>query len=363
MKDIQRHMQSFLDRMVEEGRERGVQLAVYYQGELVVDAWSGVADHRTGKPVEAATLFPVFSTTKGIAATVIHLLAERNKLDYDMKISEIWPEFGSAGKQDATIRHALNHTTGIPHMPEKVGLADVVDWNTMRDAVAQLVPQWPPGERMEYHAVTFGWIVGEIARRIDGRPFSQIMKEEICDPLGIEDMYVGIPDAVEPRVAILEEENFDKTVVPGIGPQPIPPWLTPLHEWMNRPDSRRACIPASNGIMTARAVAKHYASLLPGGVDGVELLSPSRMKMATKPLVLPEQGKLPMGMGYFLGDKGSLMGSRMSIFGHAGYGGSVGFADPDNGLAVGFANNYYSNRAAGVAIIRELKSMLGISID
>jgi CubicO group peptidase (beta-lactamase class C family) len=363
MKDIQLHMQKFLSRMVDEGRERGIQLAAYYRGELVVDAWAGVADSHIGKTVSNATLFPVFSTTKGIAATVIHLLAERKKLDYDTKISEIWPEFGVNGKANATIRHALNHTTGIPQMPEGIGLADVVDWNKMRDEVAKLTPQWAPGEHFEYHAITFGWILGEIAQRIDGRSFSRIMKEEICDPLGIEDMYVGIPDEAAPRVAILEEPEFDRSSIPATGPQAIPAWIMPLHEWMNRSDARKACVPASNGIMTAKAVAKHYAALLPGGVDGVELLPSSRMKIATEPLKLKDQENLTMSMGYFVGAKDSIMGSCSSVFGHGGYGGSIAFADPDNHLAVGFVNNLFSSKGAGLEIIHELKKGLGISIN
>lgn len=363
MTDIQQHMQKFLNRMVDEGRERGVQLAAYYRGELVVDAWAGTANRQTGEAVSDKTLFPVFSTTKGIAATVIHLLAERGKLDYDMKISELWPEFGVNGKANATIRHALNHTTGIPQMPEGVGFTDVVDWDGMCARVAELAPQWTPGEHYEYHAITFGWILGEIARRIDGRPFSQIMKEEICAPLGIEDMYVGIPDDVEPRVAVLEEPKFDRSTIPTTGLQAIPAWIMPLHEWMNRSDARKACVPASNGIMTARAVAKHYAALLPGGADGVELLPSSRMKIATEPLRLKDQADLSISLGYATGAKGSIMGARASVFGHAGYGGSVAFADPDHQLAIGLVNNLFSTNGAGMEIIHELKRGLGIPID
>lgn len=344
-----------LDNAVETGRERGIQLAAYYRGELIVDAWAGVADNKTGRPADESTLFPVFSTTKGIAATVLHILAEQGKLDYDTKISDFWPEFGVNGKENATIRHALNHSVGIPQMPEGIGYTEITDWERMCAEVAKLKPLWTPGERMEYHAITFSWIIGEIAQRLDGRAFSQIMHDEICKPLGIKDMYIGIPDEVEPRVAILEEPEFTMPTFEPNQPQAIPEWIWPLHEWMNRPDARRACVPASNGIMTAKAIARHYAALLPGGVDGVELLPPSRIKLATELFVSADGTEATVGMGYFS------MGPRPSVFGHGGYGGSLGFADTEHHLAVGFTKNLYSKNDAGNEIINELKKMLAVS--
>jgi CubicO group peptidase (beta-lactamase class C family) len=189
------------------------------------------------------------------------------------------------------------------------------------------------------------------------------MKDEICKPLGIKDMYVGIPDEAEPRVAILEEPEFDRSSVHATGPQSIPAWICPLHEWMNRPDARRACIPGSNGIMTAKAIARHYAALLPGGVDGVELLSPSRVRMVTEPLKLKDGIPLAKSMGYDIEAKDSIRGLRSSVFGHGGYGGSIAFADPENHLAVGLVKNLFSNSGAGDTIVSELKKMLGIRID
>jgi CubicO group peptidase (beta-lactamase class C family) len=361
MSGIQQAMQTLLEQKVEDGSERGAQLAVYYRGELIVDAYAGVVDQDTSKPVDGDTLFPVFSTTKGVAATIIHLLAERGQLDYDMEIREIWPEFGVNGKEKATIGHALYHTTGIPHMPEGIGVADVCDWGKMCEEVARLAPQWQPGEHMEYHAITYGWIVGEVARRVDGRSFSQILRDEICGPLAISDIYVGIPEEVEARVAVLEEPDFESSGIVAGGLQAIPAWICPLHQWMNTPAARRACVPASNGIMTAKAVARHYAALLPGGVDGVQLLPDSRIKLATTPLILKDGVPLAKGMGYGLGCPGSMMGERASVFGHGGYGGSIAFGDPEHGLAVGFAKNLFSKNGAGPLIIQELYRRLGIS--
>src|SRR5262249_12177992 len=140
-----------------------------------------------------------------------------------------------------------------------------------------------PGVRQDYHAITYSWLAPEVARIVDSRPFNQILRDEIGRPLGIEnELFIGIPDEAESRVALLDEKNPNPPPAPDDSkPQQIPAWMSPLHEMMNRPDARRACIPASNGIMTARAIARHYAALLPGGVDGIELLSPDRIREAT----------------------------------------------------------------------------------
>ena len=358
MKDAQKKIEALLQRVVSEGKERGVQVAAYLNGELVVDAWAGIADAATGLPVTGDTLFPVFSTTKGIAATLIHLLVERGQLTYETRIAEVWSEFGVNGKENITVRQALNHTSAIPYMPEGIGQAELCDWPTMCTAIAQLKPAWEPGTKHEYHAVTYSWIVGEVACRVAGRPFPQLVQEEICRPLGIENMFVGIPDAVEPRVAILEE-IFEEPQKPlPIGePQSVSQFMWPLHEWMNRPDSRRACVPASNGIMDARSLAKHYAALLPGGVDGVELLPPERIRLATQ-----FQKGIPHAGGYqFVGDPELLGTVKLPAFGHGGYGGSNAFADPKHRLAVGLTKNLFSKQGATELILAELKSALGIS--
>ena len=278
---MQNQIQTLLNRLVSEGRERGLQVAAYVDGRLVVNAWAGVADARSGRLVDEKTLFPVYSTTKGIAATLIHQIVERGLISYETPIATVWPEFGANGKEQVTLRQVLNHSSGVPQMPAGIGFTELCDWNVMCEKIAALKPLWPPGTRMEYHAMTYGWIVGEVARRVDGRPFTQLLEEEICRPLGVDTMFVGIPDEVEDRVAILEEYGIDPQPPEDGRPQSVPASLGPLHAWMNRPDVRRACIPASNGIMNAHAIARHYAALLPGGVDGIQLLPPDRVKLAT----------------------------------------------------------------------------------
>jgi CubicO group peptidase (beta-lactamase class C family) len=366
MRDPQKRIQLLLDALVREGRERGVQLAAYAGGVLVVDAWAGVADAATGRPVDGDTLFPVFSATKGLAATLAHLLVERGKIAYDTPLADVWPEFAAHGKRRILLRHALNHTAGLQNLPAGLTRAEMNDWETMCRLLARMEPVSPPGVEMVYHAVTYSWLVGETLRRVDGRPFARLLREEICKPLGISDLYAGIPDAVEPRVAILDE-----IFAPGAEPRPDPsqpqsvaPWMQPLHQWMNRPDTRRACIPGSNGIMSARALARHYAALVPGGVAGVELLPPHRVCEAATlqtPARIPE-GAAPQrrGLGYALGGESSPMGSRASAFGHGGYGGSIGFADPEFRLAVGFTRNFFSPSGGSDPILPALREELGI---
>ena len=360
MQSIQKAIQSLLDRLVDDGTERGVQVAAYVHGRLVVNSWAGIADFETGQPVGEETLFPVFSTTKGMVATVIHILVEKGKLSYEDRISDYWPEFGARGKESITLRQSLSHTSGIPQMPAGIGFAELCDWDQMCKMIADLAPLWPPGTRNDYHAMTFGWILGEVARRADGRAFPQLLEEEICRPLGIRTMFAGIPDGVNAEIARLEEYGLAAVTPDDPAPRSVPVSLGPLHAWMNRPDVRKACVPASNGIMSALAIARHYAALLPGGVDGIGLLPPERVKIATVPQT-PEhpQGddySKDRGLGYRLGGQGSLCDLK-SAFGHAGYGGSTGFADPVSGLAVGFTKNLYGNDTAGQIVDELLRAL------
>lgn len=349
-----------LDRLVADGPELGLQVAAYVNGKLTVNAWAGIADASTGQPVDEDTLFPVYSSTKGVAATIIHILAERGQLSYDEPIASIWPEFAANGKSAITLRHALSHSAGIPQMPTGITAPDLVDWTAMCERVAALTPQWTPGTRIEYHAVTYGWILGEVARRVDGRPFEQMLKEEVADRIGVEAMYCGAPDEVDARIATIVEPEPMMVEDDGL-PKAIPHYVTPLGYWMNRPEGRRACIPASTGVMSANAIAKHYAALLPGGVDGVELLPASRIKTATTPQTLehPENDDYPKnwGLGYQLGGEGSIYGG-IDAFGHGGYGGSIGFADPVLGLAVGVTKNHFNALGTTQDIVNELRAHL-----
>ena len=254
-------------------------------------------------------------------------------------------------------------------MPTGIGHAELCDWDAICSAVADLRPVSPPGTIMTYHAATFGWILGETARRVTGRSFQELLDQEFKRPLGLTDMYVGIPEAVEERVATVYE-----VFAPGAEPPPpddpvqrdIPGWMLPLGSLMNRPDARRACMPAVNGIMNSRSIALFYAGLLPGGMGGRELLPPSRIREATRQEALQSlpEPELPrrMGLGFFLGGAGCPeMSLRPEAFGHGGYGASLGYADPAHRLAVGFTKNFLSpTEPVRVNVMRELREALEI---
>jgi CubicO group peptidase (beta-lactamase class C family) len=359
MANAQAAVQALLDELVSTGAERGLQVAAYHEGQMVVDAWAGVADPANGRAVDGDTLFTFFSCGKGVTATVVHLLAERCLLDYDDPIAKHWPDFAAYGKERITVRQALAHTAGLPNAPEGI---PITDWDALCRAIADMTPLWEPGTQTGYHSLTFGWILGEVARRTDGRPIERIVVEEICAPLGIDALFFGIPDSVAARVAPLEHDATH-TANPAITAA-----LRELAATFNRADIRRAVIPAAGGIANARALARHYASLVGDGVDGVRLLPPERVRTATvvQTEAMDDVFGRPIrkGLGYFLGMRDSAMSERASAFGHTGRGGSIGFADPDYRFSFALVKNRLVPSPPGQATVdkvaRAARAALGI---
>jgi CubicO group peptidase (beta-lactamase class C family) len=340
-----------INGFVESGKEVGLQVAAYVDGDLVVDVWAGLADEATGRPVDGETLFTSWSTTKGFVATCVHILADRGQVDYDDPIARYWPEFAANGKGAATVRHALTHSIGIPYMPEGVTPEMMTDWEAMCAAIAEHKPLWTPGTKSGYHAWTYGWIVGEIVHRVDGRSIAQFAREELCEPLHIKDFYLGIPAAEEGRVATLRQEPQHleaSTNLSGLALRVMPPHVTNA-EVVNRPDFRRASIPGGGGIMNARAIARHYSMLACGGeLEGTRILSAERIDVIRElqPADRDEVfgGPSRRGLGYALGgdyEKGgdAAMGRSGGEFGHGGNGGSLGFADPARRFSFGLTKN------------------------
>src|SRR2546427_8630055 len=218
--DAQKQVQEAMDRLVDAGAERGLQVAVYRGADLVVDAVAGIADPESGRPVTPDTPFYNFSVGKGAASTTVHVLAQRGLFGYDTPVVELWPEFGAHGKESVTVRHVLNHTAGVPGIPLDTTIEDLCNWDKMCAAIADEGLWWEPGTKIGYHAYTFGYIVGEIVRRATGKPISAALREHVSGPLGVADeIYFGMPESEHHRLARLED-------APMPGPMPeMPPDL------------------------------------------------------------------------------------------------------------------------------------------
>jgi CubicO group peptidase (beta-lactamase class C family) len=337
MNDVQHQVQQAIDRLVESGTERGLQVAVYQHGVPLVDAVAGVADPATGRPVTSDTPFFSYSIGKGVAATVVHVLAERGVLDYDTPIVELWSEFGAEGKQNATIRHALSQSVGVPGLPPEVTVEDMCDWEKMCQIIAGAKPWWEPGTSIGYHAVTFGFIVGEIVRRATGKPISQVLLEEVASPLGVADeLFFAVAETEQGRLARLEDAPIPPEMAAAMAEMPkdspllkVGPAECTTAAYGNRADVLSANIPAG-GTVTARAVARMYAALL-GEVDGVRLISPERLGEVSAVAIsgIDEIFGFPTswGLGYSIGQFMSNAHETQHVFGVGGVGGSHAYAD------------------------------------
>lgn len=334
MSELQGRVQATIDELVASGAERGLQVSAYRDGVQIVDAVAGVADPETGRAVASDTPFFSYSIGKGMAATVVHVLAERGVLDYDTKIAALWPEFGAHGKGEATVRHALSQSVGVPGLPPTVTVADLCDWEKMCAIVADAEPWWAPGTRIGYHAVTFGFVVGEIVRRASGKPIAQVLREEVAGPLGVADeLFFAVPAAIQPRLARLEDAppppGMSFEFPPDSPMLKIGPAECTTAAYGNRRDVLSADIPAG-GTVTARAIARMYAALL-GEVDGVRLISPERLRevAAVAQSGIDEVFGFPSawGLGFSIGQFMGNAGETQASFGVGGVGGSHAFAD------------------------------------
>ncbi len=313
----------------------------------MVDAVAGLADPATGRPVTSETPFYVYSTGKGVTATVAHVLAERGVFGYDTPIVELWPEFGAHGKETATVRHVLTHTVGVPGIPADTMPEDLCDWQKMCAAIADAEPWWEPGARMGYHAYPFGYIVGEIVRRSTGKPISRVLREEVAGPLGVDDeLYFGVPESDLGRLARLEDAEGSAEMLASmpddspffkLGPRAV----TPTAELGNRPDILMADIPAG-GKMSARAVARMYAALL-REVDGVRLVSDERLREITAVAFTGVDqimgNPATWALGYAIGRLGTESEKTPTVFGFGGVGGSYAYADTATGVAFALTKN------------------------
>jgi CubicO group peptidase (beta-lactamase class C family) len=353
--EAQEQVQQAIDKLVESGAERGVQVAVYRGGEQVVDAVAGVADPTSGRPVDAGTVFYNFSTVKGATTTVVHVLAEQGLFGYDTPVADLWPEFAAHGKGAVTVRQVLNHTAGVPGVPLDTTVEDLCDWDRICAAIADAELWWAPGTKVGYHAYTFGYILGEVVRRVTGKPISQVLREEVSGPLGVADeLWFGMPASEHHRLAPLEDEpgaaELAAQMLASMPPdlpmfRSAPMSLFPSADFGNRPDTLAADIPAG-GKTSARAIARMYAALL-GQVDGVRLLTPERLAEATavSSSGTDEVFGMPTtwGLGYGIGGPAGDAQNAATVFGLGGVGGSFACGDTATGVAWAVTKNRVSN--------------------
>ena len=325
-------VEELFHNQIEQGIHPGAVLAVYRRGKQVLDLHGGSADADSGKLVEPDTMFVLYSSTKPLAAICLHILWERGKLEWDEPVSDQWPEFAQNGKAGITIRHILTHRGGFPDTPSELTWDKWQDWDFVVRAMENAAPIYEPGKVIAYHPRNFGWVVAELVRRIDGRPFRQFLQEEITRPLEMQDTFVGLPAALESRVS--KEHAMEDCDRPA------------MVSTYNKPEVHLAVHPAGGGIATARDLAKFYAMMQGGGaLNGTRILKPDTVSEVTS---LQSAGmdhtlerNVSRSLGLALGD--SRMGADDNVtirsFGHGGAGTSVGWADPDTGLAMAFITN------------------------
>ena len=336
-----------------EGYEVGACFSVVYKGKKVVDLWGGYQDRACTKPWKENTLVNVYSTTKGMASLALAILAEEGKLDYEALVTDYWPEFGAEGKDQVTVKQLLSHQAGLCGVMGKITIEDLYDWDKMVRLLAAQKPFWEPGQGSGYHAVTWGYLAGELIRRITRKTLGQYFQEKVAGSLKA-DFYIGLPDSEMNRVADMVGANRARVAPKSIeGSRKVPalypialqnPEIRPFKDVCSYP-WRKAEIPAANGQANARGIARIYGALANGGeIDGIRIISRKGIETATIEEVKGDQVDLVLGKprrfarGFVLNTEGSY-GPNHEAFGHTGAGGSVGFADPETNIAFGYAMN------------------------
>lgn len=360
-----------------ERNELGAAFSLYADGVEVANLWGGIAAKKTGAPWTDKTLALVFSTTKGAAAICVAMLVQSGKLDYDEPVATYWPEFAAAGKEAITVGQLMSHQAGLIFANPPLSLEQILAVDPVVETLAAQAPLWEPGTTHGYHALTYGWLAGEVVRRADGRRIGRFFAEEVAGPLGL-DFWIGLPEAEEPRVAVLraaprpEGEELDLMMkIAGQGTNggralSMDGALAIANEGM--PFNTRAVhateMPAANGITDAASLAKMYAATTTE-IDGLRLVDrPTVDIMRAEQVHGPDESLvLPTRFGYgFMLNAEFLPFLSDNSFGHYGAGGSLGFADTEAGIGFGYVMNQMGGGIAGdpraVALIEATRSCL-----
>jgi CubicO group peptidase (beta-lactamase class C family) len=359
--------------------DMGAALAIRHHGDVVVDVYGGVADARTARPWADDTVSVIFSCTKGLMSILAAQLVESGDLDYDAPVAQYWPEFAQAGKSGVLVRHILSHRSGVSAPREILTTADALDWERVTGSLAAQEPLWEPGTSHAYHALTHGWLIGEVIRRITGRTPGEVFARSIARPLGVA-AWIGLPAAIEPRVAHLRSgPTLDALVErqaaerdPAVIDWPdramtlggaFDPRLVTDDGGFNSPAVHAAQIPGAGGIASAAALATIWSATV-ADTEGIRLvgegvLGRAREIQSEGEPFFPVPGPWPRwGMG-FQRDSAARRYLTEAGFGHDGAGGQVAFAEPE--LAVGFAyltNVMEAEDPRGTAVVDALREVL-----
>jgi CubicO group peptidase (beta-lactamase class C family) len=335
-----------------EGAELGCRFTVVEAGEVVLDLWAGHADRKLTRPFDETILAPIFSTTKAIAALLIARLVDQGKLDYAQTVASVWPGFEQAGKAAITVEQALSHQAGLSGFLEPMDAALWFDWDAICAKLAAMAPLWPPGAASGYHPITFGYLAGEIFRRVEGRTMGQALREDFGDPFGL-DLWIGLPDEEAPRACELQRPNR----LPDFGHRNpateaafLKPWSQPGG---HGPDVlRRFELPSATGYATSLALARLMGALANDGwLDGEDILSPALIVEASRERIRGQDLVLPFDMswaaGFMRNEAEHPWGPSDAAFGHAGWGGSCAFADPARKIGAAYVMNKQSTDLLG----------------
>lgn len=362
--------------------EVGAACCVYVGGRPVVDLWGGSADREANRPWNKDTISAVASTTKGAAAICAHMLVQRGQLDLDAPVVTYWPEFGAAGKRQIPVRWLLSHQAGLPIVDGPLTFEEACAWDPVIRALEAQKPEWEPGTEHVYHSVTFGFLVGELVRRITGKPLGRFFADEVAAPLGLS-AWIGLPEEQEPNVATvhyaapftMEEMTAGMIETTGLDQATVIAWmnavwgpdsvqaragalggaLDPASGYMNTRAWRAAEFPCCNMFADARSLARMYAATV-SEVDGVRLLEPAtvekmtvvqtdktRMNGLPPGLDIPANRSFYMSLGFWRACP-PMPWVGPGSFGHPGSGGSVAFGDLASGVGFGYVTNLWSFR-------------------
>jgi len=361
-------IRDLFEKSFDGDEEIGAAICFVYDGEKVIDLWGGHYDKERTRPWERDTIVNTYSTTKGMTAVCAHQAIERGFIDLDAPVAKYWPEFAAAGKGDIPVRWLLSHQAGLPAVRKPLPEGAVTNWDVMCSALAEQEPWWEPGTQHGYHALTYGFLVGEVIRRATGKTVGEWFRENVSGPLDA-DYHIGFGPEHDARTSRLMgsllppsgENGGGKTEAPKI-PGPIGQMMEDMRDpttmtgaafnnpvggtdHVNSREWRAAEVPAANGHGTARALARIYGALARGGeIDGVRILEPESIDLArTEQAFGPDAvlGQLPMrfGLGFMLRQDFMPLSPSDKAFGHPGAGGSIGMADPDTKTGFGYVMN------------------------